>query len=335
MSKDYSGPRKIAEFLKVSWMAFWRLLLLSSLQENAAFSAIILAPLFAFVLVFGAGYTVRTFPLLKIVTGKLPLVRVRSGAVKPQARASYPHASSQRSPAPSIRREEPLLKAATGKGAKTGYEPYELKRLTLKRSPWIVGDPGFGLDSSHFDQSSVKLGQEGERNFALALQKSNLIDGFQSFWSCSLPSRSGFYRDSEFDTDIDCILFNGETIFLVDLKNYKGGDVTYVEEGGVLTCRDNATGKKLSISSKRSNNMAMALERFQAHLRGSGVKVEARIVFMPTNSGIGSIRGVKWPGNIPALYLPDFLSELSRSRGFKTTPHHHEVSGRINGLVKR
>lgn len=298
-------------------------------------------------LVFGLGRTIRIFPLLQLVfrfRNPFPRLYSRRPQYGPASRRlTPPSAPRAYTPPPSYgglavppgrSAAQPKLSKATEQGTMTGFEPRELDRLQLQVSPWIAGNPGYGLDASGFEESSIRMGQAGERNFAKALQKTGLIDKFQSFWSASVPDRSALIASLTHDSDIDCILFNGHTVYLVDLKNYKGGNVTYAMENGGLVCKDNATGQYVETSSKLSQNMSMALDLMKTHLASTPYRVEARVVFMPTNSGIGRINGVYWPGHIRAVYLPDFLAELEKSADFDTSRDHSWLSSRLASLVK-
>lgn len=338
-----SNRSHVGQCIKVWWMAFWRFnffaaFFLPTPTPDILFTIWLLASTFAIVLVLLLGHTVRTFPLFNMLRGRAPLIRFRRpspSARRPLLPGQQPVALPGSTWPTSAPQAAPRLDRATGKGRMTGYEPKTLASIEIQKSPWIIGNPGFGLGSSGFDATSVKLGQQGEQNFARALKKCGLIDRFQSFWSCAMPSAHGLYRDPQFDTDVDCILFNGKTVYLVDLKNYKGGAVTYKEKAGSLICVDDGTQQQLAISAKRSRNMQMALERFRKHFYGTGIAIEARVVFMPTDAGVGRIQNVYWPDRIPALYLDDFLQELSRSAGFTASKHHEWAGAQLRGLVKR
>lgn len=342
MSTFHDGS-KLGQLFKVWWMGFWRILFFTAPVDGGT-TALFMSFIFAAVLVLGLGRTVRIFPLLQLIFAfRFPFPslagsgRYRRPAIRPTpapARSPRPPAAGGLAIPPGAI-AQPKLTQATSKGTMTGFEPRELNRLELQKSPWIAGNPGFGLDSSGFEAASIRSGQEGERNFAKTLQKTGLIDKFQSFWSMAVPDKNALVASTTHSSDIDCVLFNGTTVYLVDLKNYKGGAVTYSMERGTLVCHDDATGQPIEVSSKLSQNMSMAGDLMRKHLEREGYRVEARVVFMPTNSGIGRIRGVRWPGNIPAMYVTDFLRELEQAPGFDTSRDHSWLSSRLASLVKR
>lgn len=326
-----SLSNKLAQFAKVWWMITWRCGIWSDSFSTLS-TIIILAAVASFVLVFIFDRTFRIFPIIQLFKGQ-GLTRSVGGKQKsiPKARKSDRRSSTINYPT----EQRNYIQKATTPGVKSGLEPRALSSLKLQKSPWIAGDPGFGLDASGFNQESIKLGQQGEVNFAKALQKSNLINKFQSFWSAGIPDRDFFVVSRTYQTDIDCILFNGDTVYLIDLKNYKGGNVTYKMERGTLVCVDNATSQYLSISSKQSRNMEMAQESMTKHLSSTRYKVASRVVFMPTDSGAGTITGVYWPGSIRALNLTDFLGELAAIPNFNTATDHSWLSNKLASLVKK
>lgn len=115
--------------------------------------------------------------------------------------------------------------------------------------------------------------------------------------------------DDKFSTDIDCVIVQGETIFLIDLKYYASGAVTWHSEDEWLLCRDDATGKQVKKPRRMSRNMAMAQDRFPGILPGK--RIASYVVLIPTNDGIGSVApGTAWPGGIPLITLPEMLDRL-------------------------
>ena len=78
-----------------------------------------------------------------------------------------------KTPTPSISKysDLPTISRATHNGKMTGFEPQKLKNYKLYQHELMFGEPGKGLNKSGFDESAVNLGQEGEINFAKALQK--------------------------------------------------------------------------------------------------------------------------------------------------------------------
>lgn len=194
----------------------------------------------------------------------------------------------------------------SGPGQMTGYEPKDLFNLPVPTGRYMHGTPGSGLSESGFGEAAVQTGQAGELNFAKSLDKAGLLDRYTSFWSVAMPNERGF-RDEEFSSDIDCVLVSGKTIWLLDMKQYVQGDVTWKTEGSMATCVDNQTGSQVGPKRKMSKNMAMARDRFKAAY--PGYEVLTLVVFMPGAGGMGKIEAW-WPGNVRAYSLPMVLGLL-------------------------
>jgi hypothetical protein len=201
------------------------------------------------------------------------------------------------------------------------------------------GTPGVGLSSSGFGAESIALGQRGEENFAktlsVALHKSGfpIIETTDTFWSVGMPRKASSARDDLYDGDIDCIVVSASTIYLLDLKYYTGGNVAYRSNGDQLLCIDLATGKPANGAKKMSRNMAMAHDRFTSAF--PNMRVESRVVFMPTERGIPRVEGVYWPGNIPAVGLMAILDELARVSPASTNRHAKDAANKIARLLKK
>ncbi|KGF01806.1 hypothetical protein HMPREF1628_04545 [Actinomyces sp. S4-C9] len=64
----------------------------------------------------------------------------------------------------------------------------------------------------------------GEVNFYKALCIENLIDSFTSFWSVGMPMADGSgIRDTAFESDVDCVIVQGSSMYLIDLKSMSPG----------------------------------------------------------------------------------------------------------------
>lgn len=226
-----------------------------------------------------------------------------------------------------------VLERATERGVISGYEPEALKSVQLPDLPLMHGSPGAGLSDSGFDKGAVRAGQTGEVNFAKALVKSGLIQRFATFWSIHMLSKDTYGKEQ---SDVDCAIVTGHTIYLVDLKYYPGGNVAYrTKDGQQLYCYDVPTGQQIGQPKKMSKNMQMAVERFRSRYKNYGsFGLQARVVLVPTNSGVGRIDGVKWPGGIPAVMLPDFLAELQAEPSFVESLDSDLVRRTFQGLLK-
>lgn len=246
-----------------------------------------------------------------------------------------------------IERQQKWVEKASRPGYMTGYEPAALANVTFERPPYMYGDPGVGLLGSGFDQRSVDRGREGEVNFAKSLAKAGLIGRFATFWSVQTPAADGPGIDPQFPTDIDCVLITGNTVWLLDMKNYAQGDVTWksemsTDERGkpiqIVVAIDNVTGGQVGEDRHVSQQMKLARERFQKRFAASGVKyrINAAVVMMPRPEGLGLIpQEVKWPGDIQAAGLPHVLDWLAREPSFNpATDDAVFVTRVLNTLIK-
>ncbi|MER0122949.1 nuclease-related domain-containing protein [Streptococcus sp. ZJ93] len=226
-----------------------------------------------------------------------------------------------------------ILKVSSQKGKSTGYEPYRLEKYNLQSHELMYGTPGQGLTSSGFSSDAINLGQQGEVNFAKALQKRGLLDRLLTFWSVH---NLGLYQE-KIDADVDCIVVSATTIWLIDLKFYASGDVTYRVIDDKLYTIDNQTEAYVGQPKKMSHNMANAHKRFQEKF---GVltkyfQLKSCVVLMPTNKGEGILDSVSWPGNIPAMNLREMLAVLEKEDQFVDTIGAQKVKQTFQVLTKR
>lgn len=221
----------------------------------------------------------------------------------------------------------------SGKGKYTGFEPYNLDKIELRRHDLMIGNPGSGLSQSSFNDISVKLGQSGEVNFAKALQKLHVLDKLLSFWSVHNLG----LNDEKLEADVDCILVSFSTIWLIDLKFYASGDVTYKSDDWNLYTIDNKTGFQVREPKKMTRNMFYAEQSFKKKFENllKYFNVETRVVFMPTNNGAGKIDNVFWPGGIKAVTLETMLDTLLAEPNFQDTIGGQKIKQTLNLLVKR
>ena len=103
-----------------------------------------------------------------------------------------------------------------------------LEAIQLGNTSRMFGKPGGGLlASTTLNRGNAVIGAKGEECFAKALKKHGILDQVDSFWSIAMPSKFGLTPDAQLQTDIDCIITVGDTIFLIDVKMYQSGAVTY------------------------------------------------------------------------------------------------------------
>ena len=206
------------------------------------------------------------------------------------------------------------LSRASRNGRMTGCEPRDLRSYLPPISVNAKGVAGLGLFESGFSGQNVYSGQMGEMGFYKVLCRDQLIDRFSSYWSVAMPADgSDAVADPTFATDIDCVVVQGKDLYLLDLKYYLSGDVTWhTTDGTWLLCRDNTIGLQVGKPRKMSRNMAMAAERFPKIFPAH--RVHSYVVLMPTNSGIGEIApGTAWPGGVELIGITEMMTMLGAS----------------------
>lgn len=318
------------QFVKLWWMGYWRLwLLFAFVGESKIQLSLTLSLIAAFVVRFVFGYTIATWPLVRLAFRRDVLEQLRF------KRGSRPTSLERAAPRPRTSTAD----NAYAPGSITGYEPRSLDNVQIGYNTLMHGDPGYGLSNSGFSQENIELGQKGEVNFAKTLTVATHSSGFplisatETFWSVAMPSaHSARVVDPHFKTDIDCIVVSADTIFLIDIKFYKSGNVAYSTKGDQLLCRDLTTNSFVGSPKEMSRNMAMAHDRFSTHF--PNMKVVSRVVFMPTDKGTSRVTGVYWPGDIPAIGIMGMLDELSRVKSSRSTTYGRSAAATIDGLLK-
>lgn len=302
--------------LRVTWMVFWRVLLLSfifgiflPIFKIKSIELLLLMALIFGIILNTYKRTLSDTPLKDLAKWQSPIVLLASRFRRTRTNVR-PYQKKQ---------TRTIINKASASGKISGYEPRFLDKIAIPRSPLMRGRPGKGLSSAtSMTASRIQAGQIGEENFSKALAIYNngaldykstkgLINSVYSFWSVGMPdSQRAGQKDSKFDTDIDCIIVGGRTIVLVDIKFYKSGDVTYKTDGSTVYAIDNKSGSQVGDSKKMSQNMKMAHERFSNLYPRHNVI--SYVVLMPTNSGAADIEKIMWPGNIPFV-SPDWAIE--------------------------
>lgn len=205
-------------------------------------------------------------------------------------------------------------------GLMTGYEPRKLQQVMIKSTPLMKGEPGIGLSGSGFSEGNIKSGALGELNFAKILQQNNFLDKFATHWSAQYPSSFSPGPDNISKADIDCLIITKNTLFLIDIKMYSQGNVTWkiLDNNKYIYAEDNITGNFAYKPTKMSQNMSKATERFKSKLDLLGVKIKVQpyVVMLPTDRGIGNIENVYWPGNIKCISVMDMLAILEMEKPF-------------------
>lgn len=305
MKSRWNAPY-ILQWAKVSWMLWWRMLIFATVfnTDMNSTTTFMLSVAVSALLVFGAGRSVYTFPVLRFFTQRVPPL--------------YPISTTgttRRSSAPTAPRQD----KTTNLGVMTGYEPQALSQVVVPQgnSGRVFGSPGSGLANSSLNAQRAAIGAAGEYQFAQILTETGLIDHMDTFWSVAMPSTIGFTPDSTLDTDIDCIVVRGRTVILVDVKKYPGGDGTYyANTNDTLLFSDNTTGELVGKDHRMSKNMTIALDRF-THLMPNH-DVSAIVVIVPTERGAAHVSpNTHWNG--PVL-LQDIVSTVQQLTKLAHTP---------------
>lgn len=208
-------------------------------------------------------------------------------------------------------------------GEMTGYEPRNLKEIELMPTPLMKGEPGAGLSGSSFSITNKKLGALGELNFAKVLQQNEYLKKFATYWSIQYPLENRPGIEQKNGADIDCVLLTKNNLYLIDLKLYTQGDVTWktiTSPTGetLIQAMDNITEDWVGKPLKMSQNMRFATERIQSKLKSVGVKMKVKpyVVMMPTDRGQGKVDNVFWPGKVECVTLTDFLKIIEADKPY-------------------
>lgn len=230
--------------------------------------------------------------------------------------------------AEAVTRTQNTVAAPSGPGVLTGYEPNRLEEVVVPSLPYSFGTPGLGLSGAHgrrFPSEAVRKGREGELNFARALVVTGLLERFAVFWSVHVPGEQAGPSTSS-RADIDCVIATGNHLWLVDVKNYMQGDLTWRVERGRLAAIDHRTGAYIGRTRSMGRNMETSTARVRDKLTQLGLRCQVRpvVVMMPTEAGMGRIENVEWPGGIPAMGLPEFLDLLRADKPFRPSSRDAE-----------
>lgn len=338
---------RVLNWLKLTWMIYWRAKLTLGVVFNGAFSlgwetpgVLRTSAIVSAIMVFVLGVSIRTFPILRFLGSFIPTLKENGVGYPIVAMPTYrgifdrmiAHSIARGDYGYKVRRKserKPIhftgnVAKSSGVGRMTGYEPSALADTPLPTGSNVIGVPGKGLHSSGFSQGSINAGVKGEETFAKALVKSGLINRVRTYWSVKVPRRS-------YNTDVDCVIYTDNLIFLVDIKMYQSGDVTYRAQDDQLYCIDNATGALVGSPKTMSRNMDMARDVFREE--AYKVKIVPVVVFVPTDKGEPNLDNVVWPGDIPAFTLSRFMKLLRNQNRYTPLSNSELNNGTYGNLV--
>lgn len=302
---------KLGQAIKVWWMILWRAAFIEAIVfAQATIWPFIIAIAVASISVFAFGMTIRIFPVINRLRGKnvfIPLEEEGDG----QANVFHPRIGGQPHQLP-VQMPMPMGGGHISPGGSQQHTPRTLETIPDPMSANMYGKPGKSLTTARgMSAANASAGALGERNFAKVLAVEGLINRCVSLWSVKMPGKIGFSPDPVLNTDIDCILFYDNTVLLLDMKLYTGGDITYHSTNAGLIRVDNQTGQGIGAPIKMSQNMQIAHERFTRLYPHQSVY--AMVVFIPTDRGSATLDSVVWPGNIPAVNLDELVAYLHDS----------------------
>lgn len=295
-------------FLRTFWMLFWRSYLVFSalgLSLNnpmvlyGPFGVIIFSFVGSFIICVVLGIEIYTFPIIRMLRG-LPFYDHIKNRNRRKTKSKSKSKRAKLKTREQFKYTHGIQKRATQRGYLTGYENNVIENIPLPSSNSMFGKPGAGLTEAvdKFGQDAVKMGQKGELNFSKILsitdinglkcdqsESMSLLNQLYSFWSVSIPSNG----QKNYNTDVDCILLKDKRMMLVDIKYYSDGNVMYYGDNNLLYTVDKNTGNWVGKPKKISHNMEMAVDRFKKAF--PFYTIEAMVVLVPTNMGIGEMSG--------------------------------------------
>lgn len=197
---------------------------------------------------------------------------------------------------------------------------------------------------THGTAATRKQGDRGERQYGLTLRQfcktvSELHStdiAYEIRHGLSIPvGKDG----KQFDGDVDFVAASGNRLVLIDVKLWKPGIYFSIP----LT-RRNRPGSRVAFRGVRrhvdnkawmSQNMLIALERYQERLGKHGVKVTAMVVFIRSGStGVHFTRSLVWPGGIRTFDDAESFTELYHRLGAPESANSQTVS-LINKLTRK
>lgn len=343
----------VRTFLGTTWAIFWRAFLPYSIIVGIEhYYILVLLSFLATWLMRLNGFELHPDPIRRIFKLQSPAYRRADWVAKhpdyqpwPQPYQAPPKPEPVQTPAQdSVILPPPLptQKKATRRGEVSDFEPRYLEKMPIPRGAKMHGIPGHGLTESGFDENRVDAGILGEVNLAKALAYSSFagwhgdnsefgfLDRVPTFFSLRRPSLSLLdekvrYKhvveaQSESGADIDCVVLCADTLYLIDAKMYRGGDLTYTKApgGDYIICIDNVTGNAVGEPIKMSRNMEIAAATMQKKFFDK--RVVPLVVVMPSNMGQAKIApGLKFPGGVEVITPDELLCRLDSEEN----PMHH------------
>lgn len=179
-----------------------------------------------------------------------------------------------------------------------------------------------------YGAASAAAGRVGEEQFATLLAKHGITRDYDVWYSLRIPSDPKNPNGTKYNSDVDVAVASGDRLILIDVKRWAGGYHYWTLFGlpfkGVTPMKK---GNKWGLG----KNMAGAVSRYRANL--PGIRVEAIVVFMPTNArgkAPSSVFALKWPGNIRSYLHGAGLAKIKSALG-----KPQKVSPKIDSLLNK
>lgn len=190
-------------------------------------------------------------------------------------------------------------------GHSTGFEPALLALAQVSDHRWSYGEPTGRTES-----------------FVRALSLTGLHTRFATFWSYG--TQGGL---------VDCVVVTGRRIVPLDVEDRIQGDVTWLMADGEIRMVDNATGGYVGGPQPASVDVSEAARRIRGILSEAGISrsVTPKVVFLPTEHGLGRFEDLRWPGGVPAIGLDQALSELAGDPDFESSPESDRIIELLRG----
>lgn len=243
----------------------------------------------------------------------LPLVQKENIEKKRQSQLAY----NRRMEVKKYKQSQPK-----GIGTKTGYEPSKLKEFELMPNSLMRGNPKDILDRLYVHQSkfNFRMDEFKELNFAKLLQKNGYLDKFATYWAPQNLFERTPGRAVESQKEVDCILVSNKNIYLIELKIYDQGNITWrtVEDGKGIQAIDNITGYEIGKTKNTSENILNYTKKIQSQIKELDIhmNVQPYVIMMPSENGLGELDNVFWPGSIACLNPMDFLEVIEEEQPY-------------------
>ena len=200
--------------------------------------------------------------------------------------------------------------------APTNYQTATIKALDARELPTnkehMHGSPGTCLSSLE-DAATAKIGLLGEQRLAKMFDRFGVLDTWESYWSVHMFTAAG-KRDTDFQTDIDCVLVAGNVVLLVDAKNYRAAGYFNYSQVQAVEASKNEGQWSVNGDMRRplelKRNMLMAYTRVVEICPPNAIVIPC-VAFTPNTFGHPHVKSLRFPGCIQAIAALDLSTKLA------------------------